>query len=46
MIDDFNDYELNVLKLLHCIATSKRGWTTEQRIYLALCEQLLFPEEE
>jgi hypothetical protein len=46
MIGDFNDFELNVLKLLHCIATMRRGWTHEQRIYINLAEQVLFPEEE
>lgn len=46
MIDDFNDFELNVLKLLYCIATMRRGWTHEQRVYMALAEQVLFPEAE
>jgi len=46
MINDFNNFELNVLKLLHCIATKKRGWTHEQIIYLTLVEQTLFPEAE
>ena len=44
MINDFTNFELNVLKLLHCIATNKRGWTHEQRIYLNLVEQTFFPE--
>ena len=46
MINDFTNFELNVLKLLHCIATNKRGWTHEQIIYLTLVEQILFPEAE
>ena len=46
MINDFTNFELNVLKLLHCIATNKRGWTHEQRIYLTLVEQIFFPEAE
>ena len=46
MINDFTNFELNVLKLLHCIATNKRGWTHEQRIYLNLVEQTFFPEAE
>ena len=44
MIDDLNGFELNVLKLLHCIATMKRGWTDEQRIYINLLDTILFPE--
>ena len=46
MINDFTNFELNVLKLLHCIATNKRGWTHEQRIYLTLVEQAFFPEDD
>lgn len=46
MINDFDNFELNALKLLHCIATNKRGWTHEQSIYLTLVEQTLFPEAE
>ena len=46
MINDFTNFELNVLKLLHCIATNKREWTHEQRIYLTLVEQTFFPEAE
>ena len=44
MINNFTNFELNALKLLHCIATNKRGWTHEQRIYLTLVEQTFFPE--
>ena len=44
MIDDFNDFERNVLKLLYCIATMRRGWTHEQRVYMDLVERVLFPE--
>ena len=46
MINDFTNFELNVLKLLHCIATNKRGWADEQRIYINSSEQILFPEKE
>ena len=46
MINDFTNFELNVLKLLHCIATNKRGWTHEQNIYLTLVEQTFFPEDD
>lgn len=43
---ELTEFELSVLKLLHCIATSKIGWTREQQIYISLCEQLFFPEME
>lgn len=43
-LNQFNDFELNVLKLLHCIATMRRGHTYEQIVYLNLAEQVLFPE--
>ena len=43
-IDKVNGFELNVLKLLHCIATMRRGHTYEQIIYLNLLETILFPE--
>ena len=46
MINDFTNFELNVLKLLHCIATNRRGWTHEQNIYLTLVEQTFFPEDD
>lgn len=46
MINDFTNFELTVLKLLHCIATNKKGWTHEQRIYLTLVEQTFFPEDD
>lgn len=45
-IDKLPAFELNALKLLHCIATMKRGHTYEQGVYLTLLEQLFFPEEE
>jgi len=45
-IDKLTAFELNVLKLLHCIATMKRGHTYEQIVYLTLLEQLFFPETE
>ena len=45
-IDKLTGFELNVLKLLHCIATMKRGHTYEQIVYLNLLEQLCFPEKE
>lgn len=45
-IDKLTAFELNALKLLHCIATMKRGHTYEQRVYLTLLEQLFFPEKE
>lgn len=46
MINNFTNFELNVLKLLYCIATNKRGWTHEQNIYLTLVEQTFFPEDD
>ena len=45
-IDKLTAFELNVLKLLYCIATMKRGHTYEQIVYLTLLEQLFFPEKE
>lgn len=45
-IDKLTAFELNALKLLHCIATMKRGNTDEQWVYLTLLEQLFFPEKE
>ena len=45
-IDKLTAFELNVLKLLHCISTMKRGHTYEQIVYLNLLEQLFFPEKE
>ena len=45
-LDKLTGFELNVLMLLHCIATKKRGHTYEQIVYLNLLEQLFFPEEE
>lgn len=45
-IDKLTAFELNALKLLHCIATMKRGHTYEQTVYLNLLEQLFFPEKE
>jgi hypothetical protein len=45
-LDKLTGFELNVLMLLHCIATKKRGHTYEQIVYLNLLEQLFFPEKE
>ena len=45
-IDKLNGFELNVLKLLHCIATMRRGHNYEQIVYLNLLEKLFFPEKE
>lgn len=45
-IDKLTAFELNVLKLLHCIATKRRGYTYEQMVYLQLLENVFFPEEE
>ena len=45
-IDKLTAFELNALKLLHCIATMKRGHTYEQTVYLNILEQLFFPEKE
>ena len=45
-LNQFNSFELNVLKLLHCIATMRRGHTYEQNVYLNLVEKVLFPEVE
>jgi len=45
-IDNLTGYQLNVLKLLHCIASSRRGHTYEQNIYLKLLENEFFPEED
>ena len=44
-IDKLTAFELNVLKLLHCIATMRRGHTYEQIVYLNLLETIFFPEE-
>ncbi len=46
MIDDLNGFELNVLKLIRCMAKMKRGWTAEQKIYINLLDTILFPEED
>lgn len=45
-LDKLTGFELNVLMLLHCIATKKRGHTYEQMVYLQLLENVFFPEEE
>lgn len=34
-----------LLKLLVCIATSDRGWTDEERLFIKLLERELFPDE-
>ena len=39
-----NDNEF-MLKILHCIATAKRGWTDEQNVFMKGLEKRLFPEE-
>ena len=34
-----------LLKLLVCVATSDRGWTDEERLFIKLLERELFPDE-
>ena len=41
-LNQFNGFELNVLKLLHCIATMRKGHTHEQIVYLNSVRQVLF----
>jgi len=42
-----NDYfQLTILKLLHCIATSNKGWTDEQIEYIQYMRTILFNKED